>query len=228
MIQIHDPEFAPSLDIILNETLPALAKLRESGKVKMIGMTGYPMGMQKYLIEHSKVKIDTCLTYCHYSMNDTSLLGDLPFLKSKGLGVINASPISMGLLSHRGPPKWHPAKDFQKKACADAAKYCEEQGVDISTLAMAFTLANADIPTTLVSTASLERCKANIASVTYKLSAKEAEVSAHILATYFKPLEGRSVWEGEELQAYWLAVGRRLLIEKQYPSYTADSGTPSL
>jgi aryl-alcohol dehydrogenase-like predicted oxidoreductase len=39
-IQIHDPEFAPSIEIIVNETLPALVKLREAGKVKMIGMTG--------------------------------------------------------------------------------------------------------------------------------------------------------------------------------------------
>ena len=45
-----------------------------------------------------------------------------------------------GLLSHRGPPEWHPARDFQKKVCADAAAYCESQGVNISTLAMAFTL----------------------------------------------------------------------------------------
>lgn len=28
IVQIHDPEFSPSLDIILKETLPALIKLK--------------------------------------------------------------------------------------------------------------------------------------------------------------------------------------------------------
>ena len=38
--QVHDPEFAPFTDIVVEETLPALFKLKEAGKVKMIGMTG--------------------------------------------------------------------------------------------------------------------------------------------------------------------------------------------
>lgn len=36
-------EFAPSLDIILNETLPALQKVKDAGKAKLIGITGYPL-----------------------------------------------------------------------------------------------------------------------------------------------------------------------------------------
>ena len=39
IIQVHDCEFAPSLDVILNETLPALEKVKKSGKAKMIGVT---------------------------------------------------------------------------------------------------------------------------------------------------------------------------------------------
>jgi aryl-alcohol dehydrogenase-like predicted oxidoreductase len=75
----------------------------------------------------------------------------------------------MGLLTHRGPPSWHPATAEIKTACREAADYCSEQGVDIGTLAMAFTLGNENIPTTLVSTASLERIKKNIESCTYKV-----------------------------------------------------------
>lgn len=33
-IQVHDPEFAPSLDVIINETFPALHALKETGKVR--------------------------------------------------------------------------------------------------------------------------------------------------------------------------------------------------
>ena len=38
---------------------------------------------------------------------------------------MNASPISMGLLSERGPPAWHPATQDIKDTCAQAAKYCQ-------------------------------------------------------------------------------------------------------
>lgn len=49
----------------------------------------------------------------------------LPIYQSKGVGVVNASPISMGLLSERGPPAWHPAHEDIKTACAEASKYCK-------------------------------------------------------------------------------------------------------
>ena len=34
---MHDPEFAPSLDIVVGETLPALAQLKEEGHIGGIG-----------------------------------------------------------------------------------------------------------------------------------------------------------------------------------------------
>lgn len=34
---VHDPEFAPSLDVILKETLPAMEECRRQGKVRYIG-----------------------------------------------------------------------------------------------------------------------------------------------------------------------------------------------
>ncbi|KAK8773659.1 hypothetical protein V5799_011809 [Amblyomma americanum] len=43
IVQVHDVEFAPSLDLILKETLPALESLRQAGKIRYIGVTGYPL-----------------------------------------------------------------------------------------------------------------------------------------------------------------------------------------
>lgn len=43
-------EFAPSLDMIISETLPALQKVKDSGKAKFIGITGYPLENFKYEI----------------------------------------------------------------------------------------------------------------------------------------------------------------------------------
>ena len=36
-------EFANNLDIIINETLPAMQKAKDAGKARHIGITGYPL-----------------------------------------------------------------------------------------------------------------------------------------------------------------------------------------
>ena len=204
-VQVHDPEFAASVDIIVKETLPALDALKKRGVIRFVGITGYPLDFQKEIIERSTVTIDTSLVYCHYSLNDRTLVDSfLPFLESKGIGCINASPISMGLLCNRGPPSWHPASARIKDACRGAAEHCASRGVDIATLAMRFTLRNESLPTTLVSTASMTRMENNLKSVYTPLTDVEEEVLGEIMEKYFSALEGKdATWEGAEVAAYW-------------------------
>jgi aryl-alcohol dehydrogenase-like predicted oxidoreductase len=109
-----------------------------------------------------RTEVDTVLSYCHYSLNDTALEDLIPYLKGKDVGIINASPLSMGLLSNREPPDWHPASVALKAACAKAAAFCREQGVDIVQLAIQFSLSQPDIATTLVGTASPENIEKNV------------------------------------------------------------------
>ncbi|XP_060065389.1 uncharacterized protein LOC132545707 isoform X2 [Ylistrum balloti] len=204
VIQVHDMEFAPNLDIIVNETLPALQKVKESGKAKFIGITGYPMDNFRTVLERSRVKIDTILTYCHACMNDNSLADYLPYFKEKGVGVVNASPIGMGLLTDRGPASWHPAQPDIKDTCAKAAAYCRDKGVDISRLALAFTFQQ-PIPTTLFSTASLVNAKKNFDCVYTPLTALEEQTSQEVMERYMKPLNNKN-WEGVEVKGYWDAL----------------------
>ena len=56
----------------------------------------------------------------------------LDYFQSKGIPLINASPIGMGLLATAPLQSWHPASSDIKEACAKAVKYCEAEGVDIS------------------------------------------------------------------------------------------------
>lgn len=60
------------------------------------------------IITRSGVGIDSSLSYCHYSLNDTTLesSGFVAFCKERNVALINASPISMGLLMERDPPDW--------------------------------------------------------------------------------------------------------------------------
>ena len=43
-------------------------------------------------------------TYCRFTLLDNTLLDLLPYLTRKGIGVINGSPLAMGLLSGRPLP----------------------------------------------------------------------------------------------------------------------------
>jgi len=221
-VQIHDPEFCPSVDILVNETLPALQRCKDEGKIRLIGMTGYPLAVQREIIARSSVAIDTSLTYCHYSLNDTSLLtgGFIDFCRSRSIALINASPISMGLLMDRAPPDWHPATAETKALCVTANEYCRSKGVNISKIALAFTLAEETIATTLVSTTNAKRLLANIeiARVGHALSAEELAAMEHMRDHIF--VKDHS-WEGVELAAYWPAVGKRLVTEKQYSNKRA-------
>jgi aryl-alcohol dehydrogenase-like predicted oxidoreductase len=148
---LHDIEFVPA-DIILEEAVPALHRLKEQGKIRFGGISGLPLEMFEKILP--KVDVDVILSYCHYSLNDTSLLDLLPMLEERGIGLVNASPLSMGLLSLRGAPGWHPADPEIKALCRKAAEFCAARSSDIAKLAVQFSTSNERIPTTLVSTAN--------------------------------------------------------------------------
>jgi L-galactose dehydrogenase len=159
VIQVHDIEFG-DLDQIVDETIPALRRLQAQGKARFVGITGLPPRAFRYVLERADV--DTVLSYCHYSLNDTALEDLIPTLQRKQVGIVNASPLSMGLLSERGAPDWHPAPDEVKSACARAAAFCRAQGTDIARLAVQFSVSNPDLATTLVGTANPRNMEKNV------------------------------------------------------------------
>jgi len=205
LVQVHDLEFAPNLDIIINETLPALQKLKESGKTRYIGITGYPLSTLKEVISRSTVKVDTILSYCRCTLFDNTLSDYIDYFKDNNLGIINAAVIGMGLLTNQGPPNWHPANNEIKTACAQAAKYCQERDVSISKLALHFSLNQQGPQTHLVSFSELNVAKSNIDTALNGLTDKEEIVLQEIIAKYFEPLTARH-WEGVELKKYWTAI----------------------
>lgn len=139
VLQVHDIEFAPSIDIIVNETLPTLEKLQQRGLCQKIGITGYNLSALKSVVEKSHVNIDSVLSYCRLTLIDASLIDEFKFFLSRGIGIINASPIAMGLLLPNSEiPEWHPSSEEIKVASVEAAEYCSKRGVDISRLALKF------------------------------------------------------------------------------------------
>ena len=168
LINVHDIEFQAAMDgglqKVVDETLPALVALREKGVVGHIGITDLQPENLKWVVEHSEPgTVESILNFCHYCLNDTMLADYLAFFEEHGVGVINASPLAMGLLSERGTPDWHPAPKELKEACARAATYCKEKGYPIEKLAVQFsTSLNPRIATTLFSSANPDNVLKNI------------------------------------------------------------------
>ncbi|MGC4013816.1 MAG: aldo/keto reductase [Luteolibacter sp.] len=165
LIQCHDIEFADHEQIV-NETLPSLLSLKEQGLVGHIGITGLPLGIFRSILDRvPDGLVETILSFCHYELNDTSLGDLLPYFKERGVGVINASPTGMGLLTRRGVPTWHPSTPEMQAGCRKAVQHCDSKGVDIVKLAVQFCCRNPDIASTLVGTASPQNIRDNISYV---------------------------------------------------------------
>lgn len=165
ILYVHDIEFA-DLNQIANETLPALHRLKEEGVVKHVGCTDLQLENLKWIIEHTEPGTVECLlNFCHYCLCDEKLVDFLDFFEKNGVGVSNASPFSMGLLTERGVPDWHPAPKPLVRVCEEAAQYCKEKGYPIEKLAMQFSVSNPRIASTIFSTTRPENLKNNIAFI---------------------------------------------------------------
>ena len=162
IINVHDVEFA-DLNQIVGETLPALVALKDKGVVGHVGITDLQLENLKWVIEHTpKGTVESVLNFCHYCLNDDKLVDFLDFFEENGVGVISASPFSMGLLTECGVPEWHPAPKPLVEACVKAAEHCKAKGYPIEKLAMQFSIQNDRIASTLFSTTRPENLLKNI------------------------------------------------------------------
>jgi len=150
----HDLEFV-EMSQIVQETLPALRKIQQQGKVRFVGVSGYPMKMFKYVLE--RAPIDVLLSYNHYTLQNTMLEGLIPLAKAKGAGVMNAAPFSARLLSNAPLPAWHKATPEVRETAKRAAEHAAKRGSDIAKLAVQFSIRNPDITTCIAGSASPER-----------------------------------------------------------------------
>ena len=162
LINVHDVEFA-DLHQVVGETLPALAELKDKGLVGHVGITDLQLENLHWVVDHTPAGlVESVLSFCHHCLCDDKLLDFLDFFEAHGVGVINASPLSMGLLTERGVPDWHPAPRPLVEACTRAAQHCHAKGYPIERLAMQYAVSNPRIATTLFSTTRSENVLKNI------------------------------------------------------------------
>lgn len=173
LIQTHDIEFG-DLDQVVNETLPALLKLKQQGLVRHIGITGLPLKIYRYVLDRVPPgTVDVALSYCHYTLLDTSLTELVPYFKDNGLGIINASPLSMGMLTPQGPPEWHPAPAEVQRAARKAAQCAEARGANIAKLGLMHALEYPEIATTLVGMPTCDQVAINVTATLQALGVQQ-------------------------------------------------------
>lgn len=154
IVLCHDIEFV-DMSRVVEETIPALRRQVELGKVRYIGVSGYPMKMFKYVLE--RIAVDVMLTYNHYTLQNDMALELVPICQAKGVGLMNAAPFSARLLSNAPLPPWHKATPQVRAVAKQAAEHCSRRGSDIAKLALQFSLANPDFTTCISGSANPER-----------------------------------------------------------------------
>jgi aryl-alcohol dehydrogenase-like predicted oxidoreductase len=157
----HDIEFV-ELAQIVEETIPALREVQKQGKVRFIGISGYPMKAFRYVLDRTDV--DCVLSYNQYTLQNTFFADDLvPLLKQRGIGAMNAGPFSARLLTNAPLPAWLKEPGEVKAAARQAAALCEARGSDIAKLALQFSIENSDIATTVAGSANPDNIRKWIA-----------------------------------------------------------------
>ena len=182
----HDIEFVTEQQIV-EEAIPTMRALQREGKARFIGITGLQLNLLRRVAEAAPV--DIILSYCRHNLLITDL-DDLltPFVKERGIGLINASPLHMGMLTTTGPPPWHPAPEQVKDAGRAVVELCASRGVRASDLALQFAFAHPYVSTTLAGMPTVEQVRQNVAAASSQM---DGVLLAEVLAL-IAPYKNRS------------------------------------
>lgn len=207
LYQLHDVEFADNIDEVINGAFRACLELKKSGKIRAIGINGYPLSVLKDGLVKGGGKFDTVLTYARYLMTDNSLLEYLPFFENQKVGVINAALTGCGLLTNRPTPTWHSASKELKEIVDEASKICRDNNVELGKLSTyhCLNIPSETVVTFLVGMEKMEYLNHNLSAYLDGLTDKEAEIYNLLMKTVFNRIsEDNKHWEGVEVNKYRL------------------------
>jgi L-galactose dehydrogenase len=189
IFHLHDVEYVP-LGPILTDGFAVLQQLKDEGKCRFVGMSAYPLTTIERVIRETDV--DVVLTYAKATLLDGSLAERIvPVAGDRGVGVINAAAVSLGLLTPRGTniAEDHPATPVIAESARRMRALAAERGVDISFVANQYSIWRSGAATTVVGTSKIANLQAAIAAAEQPL---DDELEAAFLA--LRPPVGERQW----------------------------------
>ena len=150
VVYCHDVEFVSA-----DEVLTAVTELRrirgESGIVKYVGISGYPVELiadrAQMILDKTGEPLDIVMSYANFTLQNTRLnTVGLPRLRKAGVDVVpNASVLGMGLLRRKGVPigaqgDFHPSPPGLREAIKEASKWCDGIGDKIEKIAIRYAM----------------------------------------------------------------------------------------
>jgi aryl-alcohol dehydrogenase-like predicted oxidoreductase len=192
---LHNTDFGPG-DRYLNGAVETLHRLREAGKIRLIGLSGGPEGLLRTL---RRVRPD--LIQSRASMMDRRILEDSPavrLIKRMKLQVVCFSPLEQGILlgkySSRKPPSFEDG-DVRKQREAFTAKGLRQVEPKIEMLkarfgrtpeelaaaALSFLLAYDHVLCPIPGFRNLEQVKSNLACGGAAMGAEDAAFVKRLL-----------------------------------------------
>ncbi|OCK73286.1 Aldo/keto reductase [Lepidopterella palustris CBS 459.81] len=151
VVYCHDVEF-----VTPQEVLGAVKELRrirdEEGKVRYVGISGYPIdilgSLSEMILHETGEPLDIVMSYANFTIQNESLAGPggVDRLRKAGVDVVpNASPLGMGLLRRQGVPvgamgDFHPASRELRQAVRDASSFCDQHGEKLEVIAIRYAL----------------------------------------------------------------------------------------
>ncbi len=163
----HDIEFADREQIV-HETVPAMRELQQAGKIRAVGISGLPL---KILADvATRARVDFVLSYCRYNPliqdMDTHLT---PILQKQGIGLINAAPVHLRLLTKEGATAKHPAPENVKQAGAAIVQACLKHGADPAIVALQFCLRHPYASSTCVGMSNQREVEQNLNALDFEI-----------------------------------------------------------
>ncbi len=167
LMQLHDIEFG-SKEQVLNEAIPALQKIKASGKARFVGITGLPV---RYLAAIAKeVEVDTVLSWAHYNLVQDEINAALvPLCQQKDMGLMNAAPLVQRILSDASIPAWHNAPAELQAIQAPLIACCKKYGVELSDVAIRYAIDHPFISSTIIGMCDQSNVKKNIGVLEFSI-----------------------------------------------------------
>lgn len=163
LMQIHDVA-KQSWDLIVYETIPALQKLKQDGKIRFIGVTDKDLSL---LLAYLRTgAFDTVQFYAKYMLADHSAKKELlPYTREQGIGVINGSVLGMGVLADSPASFLNEALKSKARAALEQLEFLRTKPGKGGLIepGMRFSLSNPDIHVTLSGVSTVAALRMNAA-----------------------------------------------------------------